>query len=151
MSLKETRVWHMVLFPHTWNSCMVHASKIPCYSDFRKTEARKILICKVQPVWKMCPSIYNVLVKCQTRDSRVNVPSYPFSFSFFSFSKGVNPSSLMNLFTYEKGFCFVSYLSQLCGDIKKFDSFLRVRNMTNINGIVHMHTWKFWILSPCTV
>ncbi|XP_029922410.1 aminopeptidase RNPEPL1 [Myripristis murdjan] len=38
---------------------------------------------------------------------------------------GVNPSTLMNLFTYEKGFCFVSYLSQLCGDIKRFDSFLR--------------------------
>ncbi len=52
---------------------------------------------------------------------------YPFSFCF---SEGVNPSSLMNLFTYEKGFCFVSYLSQLCGDIKRFDSFLRVRNMT---------------------
>uniref|UniRef100_A0AAY4B473 Peptidase M1 leukotriene A4 hydrolase/aminopeptidase C-terminal domain-containing protein n=1 Tax=Denticeps clupeoides TaxID=299321 RepID=A0AAY4B473_9TELE len=41
------------------------------------------------------------------------------------FEQGVNPSSLMNLFTYEKGFCFVSYLSQLCGDIKRFDSFLR--------------------------
>uniref|UniRef100_UPI00398EEA12 aminopeptidase RNPEPL1 isoform X2 n=1 Tax=Pristiophorus japonicus TaxID=55135 RepID=UPI00398EEA12 len=38
---------------------------------------------------------------------------------------GVNPSSLMNLFTYEKGFCFVYYLSQLCGDTKCFDSFLR--------------------------
>ncbi|RXM29292.1 Aminopeptidase B [Acipenser ruthenus] len=38
---------------------------------------------------------------------------------------GVNPSSLMNLFTYEKGYCFVSYLSQLCGDTKRFDSFLR--------------------------
>nr|XP_023677777.1 aminopeptidase RNPEPL1 isoform X2 [Paramormyrops kingsleyae] len=38
---------------------------------------------------------------------------------------GVNPSSLMNLFTYEKGFCFVSYLSHLCGDIQSFDSFLR--------------------------
>ncbi|XP_026888577.2 aminopeptidase RNPEPL1 [Electrophorus electricus] len=41
------------------------------------------------------------------------------------FEPGVNPSSLMNLFTYEKGFCFVSYLSQLCGDIKKFDTFLK--------------------------
>uniref|UniRef100_A0AAZ3QRX0 Peptidase M1 leukotriene A4 hydrolase/aminopeptidase C-terminal domain-containing protein n=1 Tax=Oncorhynchus tshawytscha TaxID=74940 RepID=A0AAZ3QRX0_ONCTS len=38
---------------------------------------------------------------------------------------GINPSSLMNLFTYEKGFCFVSYLSQLCGNVKRFDSFLR--------------------------
>ncbi|KAM4628312.1 aminopeptidase RNPEPL1 [Polymixia lowei] len=38
---------------------------------------------------------------------------------------GINPSTLMNLFTYEKGFCFVSYLSQLCGDVKRFDSFLR--------------------------
>lgn len=38
---------------------------------------------------------------------------------------GVNPSSLMNLFTYEKGFCFVSYLCQLCGDTGKFDHFLR--------------------------
>ncbi|XP_053478689.1 aminopeptidase RNPEPL1 [Ictalurus furcatus] len=41
------------------------------------------------------------------------------------FEPGVNPSSLMNLFTYEKGFCFVSYLSQLCGDIKRFDTFLQ--------------------------
>nr|XP_015216867.1 PREDICTED: arginyl aminopeptidase-like 1 [Lepisosteus oculatus] len=38
---------------------------------------------------------------------------------------GVNPSSLMNLFTYEKGYCFVSYLSQLCGDTQRFDAFLR--------------------------
>lgn len=45
---------------------------------------------------------------------------------FFFFTSGVNPSSLMNLFTYEKGFCFVSYLSQLCGDIKRFDTFLKV-------------------------
>uniref|UniRef100_A0A665U6K6 Peptidase M1 leukotriene A4 hydrolase/aminopeptidase C-terminal domain-containing protein n=1 Tax=Echeneis naucrates TaxID=173247 RepID=A0A665U6K6_ECHNA len=41
------------------------------------------------------------------------------------FEPGVNPSSLMNLFTYEKGFCFVSYLSKLCGDIHRFDHFLR--------------------------
>ncbi|XP_070762269.1 aminopeptidase RNPEPL1 [Enoplosus armatus] len=41
------------------------------------------------------------------------------------FEPGVNPSSLMNLFTYEKGFCFVSYLSQLCGDVRRFDCFLR--------------------------
>ncbi|XP_076028127.1 aminopeptidase RNPEPL1 [Genypterus blacodes] len=41
------------------------------------------------------------------------------------FEPGVNPSTLMNLFTYEKGFCFVSYLSQLCGDVKSFDSFLK--------------------------
>lgn len=39
---------------------------------------------------------------------------------------GVNPSHLMNLFTYEKGYCFVYYLSQLCGDTQRFDSFLRV-------------------------
>ncbi|XP_032659835.1 aminopeptidase RNPEPL1 isoform X1 [Chelonoidis abingdonii] len=38
---------------------------------------------------------------------------------------GVNPSNMMNLFTYEKGYCFVHYLSQLCGDPKHFDSFLR--------------------------
>uniref|UniRef100_A0AAQ4RPV2 Arginyl aminopeptidase like 1 n=1 Tax=Gasterosteus aculeatus aculeatus TaxID=481459 RepID=A0AAQ4RPV2_GASAC len=38
---------------------------------------------------------------------------------------GVNPSSLMNLFTYEKGFCFVSYLSELSGDVRRFDCFLR--------------------------
>uniref|UniRef100_H3D0V5 Arginyl aminopeptidase like 1 n=1 Tax=Tetraodon nigroviridis TaxID=99883 RepID=H3D0V5_TETNG len=37
----------------------------------------------------------------------------------------VNPSCLMNLFTYEKGFCFVSYLSQLSGDVRRFDCFLR--------------------------
>ncbi|XP_007444097.1 aminopeptidase RNPEPL1 [Python bivittatus] len=38
---------------------------------------------------------------------------------------GVNPSNLMNLFTYEKGFCFVYYLSQLCGEPAHFDAFLR--------------------------
>ncbi|XP_053165546.1 aminopeptidase RNPEPL1 isoform X2 [Hemicordylus capensis] len=38
---------------------------------------------------------------------------------------GVNPSNLMNLFTYEKGYCFVYYLSQLCGDPACFDAFLR--------------------------
>ncbi|KAL8188182.1 UNVERIFIED_CONTAM: Aminopeptidase rnpepl1, partial [Gekko kuhli] len=38
---------------------------------------------------------------------------------------GVNPSNLMNLFTYEKGYCFVYYLSQLCGDPVRFDAFLR--------------------------
>ncbi|XP_004868494.1 aminopeptidase RNPEPL1 isoform X1 [Heterocephalus glaber] len=38
---------------------------------------------------------------------------------------GVNPSHLMNLFTYEKGYCFVYYLSQLCGDPQRFDEFLR--------------------------
>ncbi|XP_029964124.1 aminopeptidase RNPEPL1 isoform X1 [Salarias fasciatus] len=41
------------------------------------------------------------------------------------FDHGVNPSSLMNLFTYEKGFCFVSYLSELSGDVQRFDAFLR--------------------------
>uniref|UniRef100_A0A8D2ZWB9 Arginyl aminopeptidase like 1 n=1 Tax=Scophthalmus maximus TaxID=52904 RepID=A0A8D2ZWB9_SCOMX len=41
------------------------------------------------------------------------------------FEPGVNPSSLMNLFTYEKGFCFVSYLSLLSGDVRRFDCFLR--------------------------
>ncbi|XP_038164448.1 aminopeptidase RNPEPL1 [Cyprinodon tularosa] len=41
------------------------------------------------------------------------------------FEPGVNPSTLMNLFTYEKGFCFVSYLSELSGDVKRFDSFLK--------------------------
>lgn len=43
------------------------------------------------------------------------------------FPAGVNPSHLMNLFTYEKGYCFVYYLSQLCGDPQRFDDFLRVR------------------------
>lgn len=38
---------------------------------------------------------------------------------------GVNPSSLMNLFTYEKGFCFVSYLCELSGGRQRFDHFLR--------------------------
>ncbi|XP_059187577.1 aminopeptidase RNPEPL1 [Centropristis striata] len=41
------------------------------------------------------------------------------------FEPGVNPSSLMNLFTYEKGFCFVAYLSELSGDVRRFDCFLR--------------------------
>lgn len=42
---------------------------------------------------------------------------------------GVNPSHLMNLFTYEKGYCFVYYLSQLCGDPQRFDDFLRVSGL----------------------
>ncbi|TMS01479.1 Aminopeptidase RNPEPL1 [Larimichthys crocea] len=41
------------------------------------------------------------------------------------FEPGVNPSCLMNLFTYEKGFCFVAYLSKVCGDVRRFDCFLR--------------------------
>lgn len=41
------------------------------------------------------------------------------------FEPGVNPSTLMNLFTYEKGFCFASYLCQLCGDVTTFDGFLK--------------------------
>ncbi|XP_005996823.1 aminopeptidase RNPEPL1 [Latimeria chalumnae] len=41
------------------------------------------------------------------------------------FEPGVNPSNLMNLFTYEKGYCFVYYLSELCGDTERFDAFLR--------------------------
>lgn len=40
----------------------------------------------------------------------------------------------MNLFTYEKGYCFVYYLSQLCGDPGRFDSFLRVS----------VHTYMFF-------
>uniref|UniRef100_A0A3Q4H4R6 Arginyl aminopeptidase like 1 n=1 Tax=Neolamprologus brichardi TaxID=32507 RepID=A0A3Q4H4R6_NEOBR len=39
--------------------------------------------------------------------------------------ESVNPSTLMNLFTYEKGFCFVSYLSEVSGDVRRFDCFLR--------------------------
>ncbi|CAL1571239.1 unnamed protein product [Knipowitschia caucasica] len=39
--------------------------------------------------------------------------------------RGVNPSSLMNLFTYEKGFCFVSYLCEVCGSQSEFDLFLK--------------------------
>ncbi|CAL8334502.1 unnamed protein product [Boreogadus saida] len=42
-----------------------------------------------------------------------------------TFEPGVNPSTLMNLFTYEKGFCFASYLCKLCGDVSRFDAFLR--------------------------
>ncbi|XP_053566293.1 aminopeptidase RNPEPL1 [Bombina bombina] len=49
----------------------------------------------------------------------------PFSKLQAKLEPGVNPSNLMNLFTYEKGFCFVHYLSQLCGDLDNFDAFLR--------------------------
>jgi len=38
----------------------------------------------------------------------------------------------MNLFTYEKGYCFVYYLSELCGDPRHFDSFLRVSVNKNV-------------------
>lgn len=44
----------------------------------------------------------------------------------------------MNLFTYEKGYCFVYYLSQLCGDPQRFDSFLRVS----------CPSWPAWPLLP---
>ncbi|XP_075427005.1 aminopeptidase RNPEPL1 isoform X2 [Ascaphus truei] len=49
----------------------------------------------------------------------------PFSKLQVKLDPGVNPSNLMNLFTYEKGFCFVHYLSQMCGDPDNFDTFLR--------------------------
>lgn len=48
----------------------------------------------------------------------------------------MNPSTLMNLFTYEKGFCFVSYLSEISGDVRRFDCFLRVSTQTH----THSHT-----------
>ncbi|XP_037836405.1 aminopeptidase RNPEPL1 [Kryptolebias marmoratus] len=56
------------------------------------------------------------------------------------FEPGVNPSTLMNLFTYEKGFCFVSYLSELCGDVQRFDGFLRVRTHTQTQTHTDTHT-----------
>ncbi|XP_041095661.1 aminopeptidase RNPEPL1-like [Polyodon spathula] len=59
------------------------------------------------------------------RQMRLLGDNNPVSKLQVKFEPGVNPSSLMNLFTYEKGYCFVSYLSQLCGDTKRFDSFLR--------------------------
>ncbi|KAL4647044.1 arginyl aminopeptidase-like 1 [Arapaima gigas] len=59
------------------------------------------------------------------RQLRLLGDNHPVSKLQVKFEPGVNPSSLMNLFTYEKGYCFVSYLSQLCGDTKRFDSFLR--------------------------
>ncbi|KAM9853323.1 LOW QUALITY PROTEIN: aminopeptidase RNPEPL1 [Aulostomus maculatus] len=59
------------------------------------------------------------------RQLRLLGDNNPASKLHVKFEPGVNPSSLMNLFTYEKGFCFVSYLSQLCGDIRRFDCFLR--------------------------
>ncbi|KAK1168384.1 aminopeptidase RNPEPL1 isoform X1 [Acipenser oxyrinchus oxyrinchus] len=59
------------------------------------------------------------------RQMRLLGDNNPVSKLQVKFEPGVNPSSLMNLFTYEKGYCFVSYLSQLCGDTKGFDSFLR--------------------------
>ncbi|KAM9443057.1 aminopeptidase RNPEPL1 isoform 2-T2 [Salvelinus alpinus] len=59
------------------------------------------------------------------RQMRLLGDNNPVSKLQVKFEPGINPSSLMNLFTYEKGFCFVSYLSQLCGNVKRFDSFLR--------------------------
>ncbi|KAM9393560.1 aminopeptidase RNPEPL1-like [Pholidichthys leucotaenia] len=59
------------------------------------------------------------------RQLRLLGDNNPMSKLQVKFDPGVNPSTLMNLFTYEKGFCFVSYLSELCGDIRRFDCFLR--------------------------
>ncbi|XP_034459493.1 aminopeptidase RNPEPL1 [Hippoglossus hippoglossus] len=59
------------------------------------------------------------------RQLRLLGDNNPVSKLQIKFEPGVNPSSLMNLFTYEKGFCFVSYLSQLSGDVRRFDRFLR--------------------------
>uniref|UniRef100_A0A674NCH5 Arginyl aminopeptidase like 1 n=1 Tax=Takifugu rubripes TaxID=31033 RepID=A0A674NCH5_TAKRU len=59
------------------------------------------------------------------RQLRLLGDSNPVSKLQVKFEAGVNPSCLMNLFTYEKGFCFVAYLSQLCGDVRRFDCFLR--------------------------
>ncbi|XP_068601454.1 aminopeptidase RNPEPL1 [Brachionichthys hirsutus] len=59
------------------------------------------------------------------RQLRLLGDNSPMSKLQVKFEPGVNPSCLMNLFTYEKGFCFVSYLSQLCGDVRRFDCFLR--------------------------
>ncbi|XP_069830675.1 aminopeptidase RNPEPL1 [Dendropsophus ebraccatus] len=59
------------------------------------------------------------------RQIRILGQDTPFSRLQAKLDAGVNPSNLMNLFTYEKGFCFVHYLSQLCGDQDNFDAFLR--------------------------
>ncbi|KAM4770740.1 aminopeptidase RNPEPL1 isoform 2-T2 [Rhinophrynus dorsalis] len=59
------------------------------------------------------------------RQIRILGQDTPFSKLQAKLDPGVNPSNLMNLFTYEKGFCFVHYLSQLCGDQDRFDAFLR--------------------------
>ncbi|XP_071998518.1 aminopeptidase RNPEPL1 [Engystomops pustulosus] len=59
------------------------------------------------------------------RQIRILGQDTPFSRLQAKLDPGVNPSNLMNLFTYEKGFCFVHYLSQLCGDQDNFDAFLR--------------------------
>ncbi|XP_066459115.1 aminopeptidase RNPEPL1 isoform X2 [Eleutherodactylus coqui] len=59
------------------------------------------------------------------RQIRILGQDTPFSRLQAKLDTGVNPSNLMNLFTYEKGFCFVHYLSQLCGDQDNFDAFLR--------------------------
>lgn len=59
------------------------------------------------------------------RQLRLLGDSNPVSRLQVKFESGVNPSTLMNLFTYEKGFCFVSYLSEVSGDVRRFDCFLR--------------------------
>ncbi|XP_028650799.1 aminopeptidase RNPEPL1 [Erpetoichthys calabaricus] len=59
------------------------------------------------------------------RQMRLLGENNPVSKLQVKFESGVNPSSLMNLFTYEKGFCFISYLAELCGDPQRFDDFLR--------------------------
>ncbi|KAM3616490.1 uncharacterized protein V6R79_018959 [Siganus canaliculatus] len=59
------------------------------------------------------------------RQLRLLGDNNPASKLHVKFEPGVNPSCLMNLFTYEKGFCFVAYLAQLCGDTRRFDRFLR--------------------------
>ena len=38
---------------------------------------------------------------------------------------GVDPDDTYNETPYEKGYCFVSYLQHLVGDVDKFDDFLK--------------------------
>ncbi|XP_073445385.1 aminopeptidase RNPEPL1 [Dendrobates tinctorius] len=67
----------------------------------------------------------NFRLEALHRQIRILGQDTPFSRLQAKLDPGVNPSNLMNLFTYEKGFCFVHYLSQLCGDQDNFDAFLR--------------------------
>lgn len=59
----------------------------------------------------------------------------------------MNPSHLMNLFTYEKGYCFVYYLSQLCGDPQRFDDFLRVSTWALPLLSKASSSWQTWPFS----
>lgn len=60
--------------------------------------------------------------------------------------KGVDPEDTYNETPYEKGFCFVSYLCSLVGDVDKFDNFLKAYvNHFKFKSVVAEDMFDFYL------